>query len=192
VNAIKVRTATIFQGKFGFSTVARYLRSDLIRYGLAKELTAGMTFEGKRLLDVAEIRSTKAEHAQGVLRQEIVNGPSIHELQEHLDCVRATPPCGTAGQSAMVLIHSGIAEPDLSAQQVYARIQIKINAIEHFYRDTEDPVRMFVSANGLEDYAGIPKGETDLKKRVPVGFDFNRGQNTHWDPVAKIFKMIDF
>jgi hypothetical protein len=190
--AIKIKSAVTF-GEVNLERAARYFRNDLSRYELARELVKHVAFKGEKLLEVAQLLSTRAEHAEGVLRQRIVSGPSVDVIQQQLDIVlvrkKVTVP--EYMRAIKFLDETGIAPRGANAHLAHLEIQAKINAIESFYRHTDEIVRDYVNENKLEHYAATYKGAVD-GEHVMVGFDFNHGQNVVWDVRARVFKMIDF
>lgn len=193
VEVIKIKSALVFK-KINLERAARYFRNDLSRYKLAEELVKHVTFKGQRLLEVAELLSTREEHAMAVLRQRVAPGPSMDQIQNQLDVVlrrrKATIP--EYIYAVEFLKETGIATPGGNNTHLeHLEIQAKVNAVESFYRQSEGIVLEFVRQNKLENYGGIPKGGTQADQ-VAVGFDFNHGSNVTWDSKARVFRMIDF
>jgi hypothetical protein len=188
VEVIKVRKASPWGS--GLEAGVDMMRRDLAMYGLANELTAGATYEGKPMIRVARILSTERDHAKGIIRQEAVHGPSVFELQNAINCIGlgAICPAGTMQTARDVLIRAGFSENGVVTAAKAIEAQDRIRALEQFYRDTHNDVIAFENANGLKKMGNRLRTGTT----VSVGFDFNHGSNVFWDPATKMFVMIDW
>jgi hypothetical protein len=168
----------------GIGVAAEQMRRDLAVGGLADELSARATYDGGRLVRTARILSSDTQHMQGVIEQEAVAGVTVSRLQRAVD--RLNPRTATnASSMGEAEARQILGQAGLSWEEAQGRI----HALEEFYRRTHADVIAFQNSNGFRI---VPLGRLRAGRSVPVGFDYNNGQNVIWNASERTFVMIDW
>jgi hypothetical protein len=197
--AVKVRQANRSGSAANAEQAARDLRKDLALYDVATQLTAKAKYNGESFIRVAELRSGDPEHAVGIMRQEMVPGPKVYDLQLALECATNIPACKQQFrahpehfEARMETLRSAkLLEPGQTHVDParLTDVQTRITALEYFYRDTHTSVQAFIGANDMDVAVNSPKPGQHAKA---VGLDYNHGHNVIFDPRTGGFVLIDW
>jgi hypothetical protein len=185
---MKIRTMNPWN--LGTEVASQMLRRDLAIQGLAVQLTGRFRFLGRQLIRVATLSGTPEQLSRGVVFQEAVNGPSAFELQQAVNRILA------ARQSVNLLSLSMAEQAELTRSFDLLRraglkveeAQLRLQALEQFYRETYTDVMNFSLHNRLR----IAGNNNTVGAERPVGFDYLHGNNVIWDRATQQFVMIDW
>ncbi len=173
----------------GVKKVNQAITRDFGLNGLASQLTKRANFRGKPLVRVARIESTPAQMARRVFEQEAISGIKVSTLHQEIEVIlrsRSNSATQTNGELERVAKALGVLKSNgfESVEDVVARV----SALEQFYRDTHFDVLAFQRVNRIKPLQNKNAG----RKRADIGFDYNHGENVIWDPVGRMFVMIDW
>jgi hypothetical protein len=185
---VKVRRPDAFRGTLGPMEAANQLRRDLAVADIADQLADGARYRGAPLVEVLRWTSTEGELARGIVRQPVSRGPTVYQLQEAVDRIRAATAPGTrlteeasrALEEARALLRDSRLDVDEAER--------RLGAIEEFYRRAHDPTVRFQRENSISFVGALDRSGAIHN----AGLDFNHGHNVLWNSERGIFQIIDW
>ena len=178
---VKVRRS----GKHTADSMALGILRDVAVETVASQLADSASFLGEPLVRVARWRSSEQEILQGVIRQEVMSGPRVLELEAAAHTVISRKRGTFGGNMAdFERARTLLAEANLSAEQAMERI----NALEEFYRRSHEPVIAYLDRNDL----GGLMNRTGAGTFERIGLDYNHGRNVAWSPTERRFVIFDW
>jgi hypothetical protein len=178
---VKVRK----RGKRNAEAMASAILRDIAVEEIAVRLTETATLKGEPLVRVARWRSSQDEILKGVIRQEVVRGPRVYELEAAAHAIltrkaRTNTGTGRELESARQLL----ADAGLTAESAMERI----SALEEFYRRSHQGVLAYAARNELPGFMNRNgSGAAEV-----IGLDYNHGQNVAWSPAERKFVIFDW
>jgi hypothetical protein len=165
--------------------MARGILRDVAVEEVASRLAGAATLMGEPLVRVARWRSSHDEILRGVIRQEVVHGPRVIELEAAAHTILSYKSGEfRGGLSQVVEASTLLADAGLTAEDAMRRIA----ALEEFYRRSHEPVRAYAARNELPGF--MNRNGSGLAE--VIGLDYNHGQNVAWSPTERRFVIFDW
>jgi len=170
-----------------FSKTAMGLLRDQSLQRVANDLASRARYDGAPLIRVASWSSTPEELSRGIIRQDVVRGPTARDLEKaawRVQTFSGMASIRVADQVALEDARRLLAEAGLSPDEALDRVA----AVEDFYRKSHNTAVEFARTNGLPLYGN----RTSLGNPEVIGLDYNHGTNVAWDRDTRQFVMFDW
>jgi hypothetical protein len=156
-----------------------YFRKSWQALAYLAHIAPGVTFQGRPLVEVAQMQWTDATGETGAFEQAYAYGPTTAQLQTALVSRRVMTVEGVWVESGEFLAIWGLSRGDAE------RLQPELAALEELY------LRLHKWGFDLPKLDFLWRGNTTNFRQSSVLFDFNHGQNIIYDVLKRRFVIID-
>lgn len=152
--------------------------------------------DSKQLIQVMNYIQPKEYLEKGILVQEKVSGVTVFELADLLNRIKENKKRTSEESKQYDQDINQLKKLNTSTFSEDSKIidatERKIAQLEAFYYETYANIDDFTTKNGLFTPYNTKILENGKSIGVPVGLDYNRGQNVIWDPKSQTFKIFDW